>query len=54
MKRRREALRRELGILGENLLLRRAARCELEEELNAQASAANTGLAAQRSADRRR
>jgi hypothetical protein len=38
----------KLGIPGENLLLRLAARRQLGEELNAQASAAaNTGLSAQ-------
>jgi hypothetical protein len=44
-KRRCEAVRREVRILGEDLLLRRAARGELEQELDAEARFADTGLA---------
>lgn len=45
-KRRREAVSRELRILSENLLLGRAARRELEQELDAEPRAANARLAA--------
>ncbi len=46
-KRRGEAVGRELRILRENLLLRRAARGKLEQEFDAEARAANTGLVAE-------
>ena len=46
-KRRGEAVRRELRILGENLLLRAHAGSELEQELDAEARAANTGFSAE-------
>ena len=42
-----EAVSRELRILGEDLLLRRAARGDLEQELDAEARAANARLAAE-------
>jgi hypothetical protein len=45
--RRGEAVTRELGVLSKNLLLRRAARGELEQELNAQPRPANTRLSAE-------
>jgi len=46
-KRRGETIRRELRILGENLLLRAPARSEFEQELDAEARATNTGLPAE-------
>jgi hypothetical protein len=44
---RSETVRRELRILGENLLLRAPTGRELEQELDAKARAANTGFPAE-------
>jgi len=46
-KRRRQAVRRELGILRENLFLRCPARGQFEQEFDAETRAANTRLAAE-------
>jgi len=46
-KRRGETIRRELRILSESLLLRAPAGSELEQELDAEARATNTGLPAE-------
>jgi hypothetical protein len=42
-----EPLGRELWIAGENLLPSGAARCQLEQELDAEPRATNTGLSAE-------
>jgi len=46
-KRRCETLRRQLRVLGEDMLLARAARCELEQELDAETRATDARLAAE-------